>query len=144
MPIQITRAKADDLLQRLERMRASAKGMRERADQAVNQVVQTMEVGGTAFGIGLVNGRWGGVEVLGMPLELLGAGLLHAGALAVPRVTGDHLHNMADGALAAYLTTLGAGIGREMLAQAPAGSLPAGGAAAGWRPNPYLAGIAGR
>lgn len=127
--LQITRADAEKLLKRAQGAGQAIKRARERADEVVGTVVQTTEIGTAAFGFGLVNGRWGGVEVLGVPLDLLAAGGLHV--LGFVGVASDHLHNFGDGALASFATTLGRGVGIEMAqkaAQQP-NQLPAGAAA---------------
>ena len=76
----------------------------------------------------MINGRWNGVEFLGVPLDLIVAGGTHA--VAFMGIAPKHLHNFGDGALASYSTVLGAGIGRKMAISsgAPgAGYLPGGG-----------------
>lgn len=127
--LAITRSDAERLLKSAQSAKASIKRARERADEAIGRVVQTTEIGSAAFVMGVVNGRWNGVEVLGVPLDLLLGGGLHV--LAFAGVASDHLHNFGDGSLASYSTTLGAGIGREMAQKAAVA--PGGTTATGYR-----------
>lgn len=116
--LAISRSDAERLLKTAQNARASIKRARERADEAIGRIVQTTEIGSAAFVMGVVNGRWSGVEVLGVPLDLLAGGGLHV--LGFMGIAPDHLHNFADGSLASYTATIGAGIGREMAAKAAA------------------------
>ena len=89
--------------------------VQKNAQAMVGTVVQTTEVAGTAFGFGVINGRWGSPEIVGMPVDLAFGVGLHA--LAFLGVAEDHAHNIGDGALASYTASLGAGIGRKMLVE---------------------------
>jgi len=122
MPLKVSKEGINKLRHRVESLANRAKGMRDKSEAMTGRVVQTAEVGLAAFGFGMVNGRWGGVEVLGVPADL-GAGIaLHlAGFAGLGGKNAMHLHNFADGALSAYLTTLGAGMGRKMAREAIAG-----------------------
>lgn len=93
---------------------ARAKKVKEESAQAVMTVVGSVETFGTAFSMGVINGRWGNPEVLGVPVDLgLGLGLHAAGFLLDDG--SQHLHRMADGALSSYFSALGVGVGRKML-----------------------------
>jgi hypothetical protein len=133
MSLNITRQDAERLLRTAQNARASIKRAKEHANEAVDRVVQTVEVGSTAFGFGILNGRFGGVEVLGVPLDALASFSMHG--LAFFGVAPDHLHNFGDGAMASYLTTTGAGIGRAMAVRAGAAA-PMQKAASGWNAFP--------
>jgi hypothetical protein len=98
-------AKVDNARKRVARIKDEAEG-------AVMQVVQTAEVNGSAFTHALVEGYWNGVELLGVPLPLLtGSGLHILGAVGI---APTHMHNFGDGAYASYSTTVGLGIGEDM------------------------------
>lgn len=94
------------------RMKARVAKVKAAADEAVATVVATAEVSTAAFGMGLVDGRWGGVEVVGIPLSLgLAAGSHLVGFLGVQP---EHMHNFGNGFLASYVNNLGTGVGARM------------------------------
>jgi hypothetical protein len=140
MAVEISRS-VNKLQDQLARLRGSLVGAREKANEAVASVVQTTEVTAVAFALGIVNGRWSGVEFLGVPLDLWLAG--GAKGFALMGIQPEHLHNMGDGALASYSTTLGAGIGREMRVKALGVPGANGAAAKGRLTDQELARLAG-
>ena len=82
------------------------------AEEAVEVVVAAAEVSGTAFGLGIVNGRWGSPEVIGVPVD---AGLgIAAHVLAFMDIAPQHLHNVGNGGLGSYFSALGVGVGQKM------------------------------
>lgn len=102
----------------------------KKADKVVEQVVHTAEVGSAAFIAGVVQGRTGGVEILGVPLDLgLAAGLHGLAFLGIGGKMSSHLHGFGDGFLAAFLATTGRGVGVTMKEKLPAAAtkgLPSG------------------
>lgn len=102
---------------KLKALRAQKRlqGASKKADQVVEQVVHTSEVGAAAFIAGVVQGRTGGIEVLGVPLDLGLAASLHGLAfLGIGGKMASHLHGFGDGFLAAFLATTGRGVGATM------------------------------
>ena len=90
----------------------------KRADVTIETIVHTAEVGSAAFVAGVVQGRTGGVEVLGVPIDLGAAAALHVLAFAgVGGKMSGHLHGFADGFLAAFLATTGRGVGQAWAAK---------------------------
>lgn len=131
--LSMTRAEVESLYKRAQSAQSRIKRVKEQADEVVDTIVATVETTGAAFALGMVNGRYNGVEVVGVPLDLLLGGGAHV--LGFLGVGGEHLHNMGNGAFCSYSTTLGAGIGREMAqkaAAAAAAQLPGGAAARGF------------
>lgn len=121
------------------RAQARMRNISAKADETVQTLVHTAEVGSAAFVSGVVNGKTGGIEVVGVPLDLgLAAGLHVLGFAGVGGKMSGHLHGFADGFLAAFLATTGLGVGKAMAAKSPAAtsglpggndfSLPSGGA----------------
>jgi hypothetical protein len=94
-----------------------------KAEHMTKTFVRSAEVSMSAFALGLSQGRFGAIEILGVPMELAiaGGGHLLAFAGAAGAYSG-HLHNVADGALGVYMATLGAKVGDDMKKKA----LPAG------------------
>jgi hypothetical protein len=115
MAMNISQSHAKQAMERYDSLKRRIAGMRDNAEKTTKTVIRTAEVGGAAFGIGLIQGRTGGVEVFGVPLELgLGIGLNIFGLFGGAGAYSDHLHNVGDGCIAAYATTLGRGVGTTM------------------------------
>lgn len=118
MAITVSKASLQKAQSRFERLQSTVKNIRKEAEHTVEKVLRTAETGGMAFGLGVLNGKHGPTEVMGMPVELLiGAGLNIAGYLGAAGKHSDHLNNLGDGALAAYLTVLGVQVGNEWKAK---------------------------
>lgn len=123
---------------RLERAYRSAvsraKRMKEESESIVGQVQTAALTGGTAFAMGYVEHRFRGddgspgVEILGVPLSLgVGIGGHLASIFGAGGKYSEALQSVANGALASYATTLGAGMGtahwqQQGNAMAPASS----------------------
>lgn len=108
----ITKQDAKAAVQRLESIKRRIANIREQAEQTTERLVQTAEVSGAAFAMGVLQGKTGGVSVFGVPLELgLGLGLNAFALLGGAGKHSNHLNNVANGCLAAYAATLGRGVG---------------------------------
>lgn len=126
MAFSLSKQQIHSLKERAESMIKRAKSITEKSEEAIGQVVQSVEINGAAFGAGLVKGRFGTIEVLGVPADL--------GAFAAGHLLGffgggkykEHIHNLSDGVGASYFTSLGAGIGARMARDAAAGTPAAG------------------
>lgn len=106
-------------LRALESMKRQVDGARKRvatvkaeADEAVEVVVAAGVVSGTSFGLGIVNGRWGSPEVIGVPVDA-GVGIA-AHVLAFMGISPMYLHNVGNGGLGSYFSALGVGVGQKM------------------------------
>jgi hypothetical protein len=110
----LTKGEMKSAGQRLHSLKKRIEGIKQHTEKTVEKVIRTAEVGGTAFAIGVLNGKTGGVEIMGVPLEL-GAGI----ALNVLSYMGaagkmsDHVGNVGDGALASFATMEGVKIGLQ-------------------------------
>jgi hypothetical protein len=100
-----------------ERAVARMSKYKEAAAEQMGVAVQTVEVGVASFGFGYARGRYakdGEFELLGVPPDLLTGAALHVLAFMGTFDKYDRdAHNVADGALAAYLTTKGVEFGVE-------------------------------
>ena len=77
--------------------------------------LRLIETSAGAFASGLLRGRWGGVEVGGVPVDLAAGVLLHLlGLSGVAGPRSQDLNNVAEGALATYFATWGAALGKRM------------------------------
>jgi len=122
----VTRDELMKLQKRAQVAIARAKSIRDQTDAVVGHVVQTLEVGAMAFGMGMVNGRWQGAELVGLPVDLMTGLALHAmGLFSESEENALHLHNFGDGATASFFTTLGVGVGKRWREDLEAKALPA-------------------
>jgi hypothetical protein len=85
---------------------------REKGAVVTQQAMQTLAVSAGAFGFSALAGWAGSVDVLGIPVDL-GAGLLLniAAYVGLGGSMSKNLHDLGDGALAAYVAKLGANVG---------------------------------
>ena len=112
---------AEKGMRALVRLRNVSIAMKEQA----GQTVQTLEVNAAAFAFGFSRGYFAepgkDLSILGIPLDLAsgiaGHGLALFGGLGK---YGEDFHNLSDGALASYSTTLGLKLGVEQRDKAPA------------------------
>lgn len=112
MPLQLSKTELRHAAKRARSLSSRLTTMRRKSEQVTERVVHSAEVGAAAFTAGIIQGRTGGVEVLGVPLELgLGVGLNLAGFMGLGGRMSTHLHGFGDGFLAAFLATLGRGLG---------------------------------
>lgn len=96
----------------VDRMTAKAKAVMQKADKAVATVITTSEVSAASFLFGLAQGKFGGIAVVGVPMDLLaGLGLHVLGFAGIGGVNAHHLHAFGDGALASFFGKLGRDVG---------------------------------
>lgn len=94
-------------MSKYEKLKARMATWKEKGQETLGSVLQTVEVGGTAFAFGFMRGKMGDqngdLDVVGVPASL-GAGLaLHGlGFLGVFGKHSEHAHNLGDGAIAEY------------------------------------------
>ena len=134
------REKASDLAQKVDKLAQRAKGLAVKGEEAMGHMVQSMEVGVSALGFGWAEGRYGSIELLGIPANLGASVVMHGlGYFGMAGKHSEHLHNLGDGALASYLHTMGVGIGarsrplaaRQGVNAGVTNVLPSGGATSG-------------
>jgi hypothetical protein len=98
-----------------EGIQRRAKAALARADEAVSTVITTTEVGASSFLFGLVQGKFEGISLIGVPIDLLSGLALHIAAFAgLGGANAHHLHAFGDGALASYLNGLGRQVGKSI------------------------------
>ncbi len=125
MALKLSQADLKRAAARAQSLQTRMQGIRRRTERITERAVHSTEIAAAAFAAGVIQGKTGGIEIVGVPLELgLGLALNLGGylGLAGPKMS-EHLHGFGDGFLAAYLTTLGRGVGVKMAggAAAPAG-----------------------
>lgn len=116
--MQLSLRSLEDLQSKYESAKKRVQTVKEAAHDTVMTVVQSAEISATAFSLGVINGYWSQPEVVGVPVAGLLAGGLHVvGFLLDEKQGAQHVHNLGDGCLATYFTTLGVGIGAKMQAE---------------------------
>lgn len=114
MALVISKQEGRQAVRRLESIKARLANIRKSAERSTEKMLRTAETGGAAFTMGVVQGKTGGVEVMGVPIDLgLGLTLNVLGYFGAAGKMSDHLNNVGDGCLAAYLTTVGRGVGQN-------------------------------
>lgn len=105
-------------------MKGRLSRLNEKAGEAIEGVVKTIEIQAAAFLFGAIQGAFyepnpakpddkPGVHVLGIPLEaIVGIGLIVGGFMDVGGAKyADHMENLGNGCLAAWTSNLGRGWG---------------------------------
>lgn len=111
-PVNVSLRALEDVKRQLDSARSRIAKVKEEASEAVEIVVSAAEVSGTAFGLGIINGRWGSPEVIGVPVDA-GVGIA-AHVLAFMDIAPMHLHNVGNGGFGSYFSALGVGVGQKM------------------------------
>lgn len=99
-----------------EKLKARVANMKEKGQEALGSVLQSAEVGGSAFAFGYMRGRMGDdngeFDVVGIPASLGAAVAFHGmGFLGLFGKHSEHAHNLGDGALAEYAAVAGMRMG---------------------------------
>jgi hypothetical protein len=90
----------------------------KKTERALDRVLDTAICVGAAGGLGLLHGRHGPVEVVGVPIELaLGAGAFGASAFGVGGKHADKLGSLGNGLLSVYTYTMAKGAGLNLKAK---------------------------
>jgi hypothetical protein len=116
MALRFSQADLKRMAGRAQSLSTRLAGLKRRTEKVTERVVHSSEIAAAAFSSGVINGKTGGVVILGVPLDL-GLGLaLNLGGyfnLAGDKMS-NHLHGFGDGFLASYLTNLGREVGEKM------------------------------
>ena len=115
MAFQMTLGEAKEAL---ERAKNAMSKVREKAEEAIGQGIEVAEVGGTAFGFGFANAKWGGdngeLKMFGVPVDL-GVGIAMTGVSMFGGFGryGEHGVNVGAGAIASYAYRTGYQLGSD-------------------------------
>ena len=92
----------------VESAKRRAKAITDKVGDSIETVVRTAEVGAAAFALGVVNGKFNGIKIVGIPVDLLSGVALHTlGFMGVGGKNAEHLHAFGDGAIASFAVTMG-------------------------------------
>lgn len=99
-----------------EALKARWASWKEKGQEQLGHVLQTAEVGATAFGFGFMRGKMGdqegNLDVAGMPASLTTGVVMHGlGFMGVFGKHSEHAHNIGDGAIAEYAAVQGMRMG---------------------------------
>lgn len=112
----VSLAKVNHLMDRVKRLQASKQHVIKKAKAGMVMAADAAVINVGSFGLGVVQGRFGERKILGIPVELATAALFHGAGLM--EVGGDGMsrqfHNLGNGALCAYTSALGRGVGKRM------------------------------
>jgi hypothetical protein len=98
----------------LDNGKAKLAALKAKTEEMTGHLIQTAEVAAGAGAAGFIAGKYGTIEILGVPLELAaGVGLNLAAHAKMAGKSSEHLHNVGDGFLAMYVGTLMRGVGVE-------------------------------
>jgi hypothetical protein len=117
MALSLSSGHLHSAMQAASRTHGRARAALDKMHGVTRSVVRTAEVGGAAFGFGLLQGRLpeSKQKVMGVDIGLGSAVMLHV--LGFAGIGGDyagHLHAAGDGALASFLTKQGILYGARM------------------------------
>lgn len=98
-----------------ERAKAALGRIKKKGAEMTETLIDAAEVGMAALVMGGIHGRFGEIAPAKIPLSLGTGILLHvAGWAGVAGKQSSHLHGLANGCLASYLTTLGVSVGADL------------------------------
>jgi hypothetical protein len=114
MAFQMTLGEAKEALARAKNAMGK---VREKAEEAIGHGIEVAEVGGTAFGFGYANAKWGDdgeLKMFGGPVDL-GVGIALTGVAMFGGLGryAEHGVNVGAGAIAAYAYRTGYQLGAE-------------------------------
>ncbi len=121
MALNITRRDIDEAHRYARDAMSRVRGGRGATGRVVGQLTQTAEVALGAVGVGVLSGRYGPLNVQGVPVPIdlaLGVAGHILGFTGLAGGLSNHIHNVSDGVLAAYLTKFGVGYGKALAEKA--------------------------
>ena len=117
-PVNVSLRTLEEMKKQLDSARSRVARVKAEASEAVEIVISAATVSGTSFGLGIINGRWGSPELLGVPVDA-GVGIA-AHVLAFMDIAPLYLHNVGNGGFGSYFSALGVGVGQKMAREARA------------------------
>jgi hypothetical protein len=99
---------------RISGLQSKAKNAVEKVDRVLETVVTAAETTGTAFGLAVYEGKYGPLDVQGVPISLLAGAGAHLFALLTDGNMGSHAQAIGNGALAYYAVREGISLGTSM------------------------------
>lgn len=117
--VNLTKRDMSKALHRVESMKRRYHNAIAKSEETMTHVVHGVEASAASFGFGVLQGRFaskGGLGIMGVPIELAAGGALYlAAALGLGGKMSEHFYALGQGALSAFTTTMGRGVGVKML-----------------------------
>lgn len=129
MTLRISRRDVEDAYRYADRALQSARDL-DKMSPNKQKLVRTGETLGAAAIVGVLSGRFGPLNIPGtqVPADLLVGIAGHLiGFFGLAGKWDDHVHNLADGVLMAYVTKFSVGVGTQMRAKAGLPAITVGG-----------------
>lgn len=118
MTLRISRRDVEDAYRYADRALKSVRDV-DNMSPTSRQLVRAGETLGTAAIVGYLSGRYGPLKVGNVPMDLAaGLGLHLAAFLGLGGKWDEHMHNVANGALLAYVVKFSVGLGTQSRAKA--------------------------
>ena len=97
----------------VDRVANRAKNVLQEQKDRANTVINTAEVSAASFLFGLAQGKFGGIEFVGVPVDLIAGVALHVMGFAdvAGKKNSRHFHAIGDGALASFFNGVGRNLG---------------------------------
>jgi hypothetical protein len=120
MSFQLSRRDVDAAYSYANRSMRRLRDPEKDEKSVLNKLLQTGEVLAGAAVVGVASGRFGPLNVAGtpIPLDLVGGVGGHLIAFWLDGTASKHIHNVANGVLAGYVTKLGVGVGAKLRTKA--------------------------
>jgi len=132
MATNLSRADIERFKNRVQSQARTIGKYKEKAEAIVTSVVRTAEVAAGAFLSGFSHGKWDGIQLGGVPAEVLAATAAHLVSFTgVLGSAGPHAAALGDGLLAGWVTTVAFKVGNDMKLKEGASALSQGGGQGG-------------
>ncbi len=110
--MQLTNTEYEELQRKVSNANKRVKSTKDEMEAVVMKGVGALEAGGASFGLGVINGRYGNPEVLGVPVDVATAML--AGTLSIAGIASEHTYLVMVGSACSFASGMGVGVGQRM------------------------------
>lgn len=104
------------MMKTITSLKSRAASAVQKADGVVATSLSAVETTGAAFGLAVLEGRYGPQDIMGVPVSLAAGIAAHAFAFLTDSALDEHAHAIGNGCLACYAVKMGTEIGLGMAA----------------------------